>query len=121
DILVVELGDLARLAPFYRTVPPSAYRAHYRDALHRIDGFLAELVSDLQAGAPDRAVHLWFIAPTSAPAQRDAGVHLSAIAWAPFYPGSAPYSAGTPDPLGEGSLLRSPSTRRPGLVAGVDV
>lgn len=115
DILVVELGDLSRLAPFYRTVPPSAYRAHYRNALQRIDGFLAELVEGVQAAAPGRAIHLWFVVPTPAPAQREAGVYLSAIAWAPFSPDGAAATSG------EGGLLRSPSTRRPGLVAGADV
>lgn len=139
DVIIVELGDLARLGQFYLTLPPPVYRRFYDESLARIDAFLADWMHVLQEASPGRPVDFWFIAPTPSPEQGPTYVPAGALLRARFpAPRSAAAAAeGGGGKLSEGArsephedfqderqgpaLLLSPSTRRPGIVAATDI
>ncbi len=97
-LAVVDMGDFARLARYAANLSPEAFDAQLRSCYSRLDALLAGLSQAL--GPPSRELAYVLVSPSSA-----SGLAPVAIAgWS--------YETG---------LLTSPTTRRAGLVANLDL
>ena len=107
DVFVAVLGDLARAEAAREKSGTVAYHTARREALHRLDGLLLQLLAIRQLDT--QAVDVLLISPCSPSAQpgRETWEHLTPIiALGPHFPPG---------------LLASPTTRTPGLVSNTDI
>ncbi|HEY8418240.1 MAG TPA: hypothetical protein VIK93_09430 [Limnochordales bacterium] len=118
NLIVIELGDLARLDAYADWVPPARLRELRRLAIQRMDDFIGRLArwaTERQAaaareGAPAHRIHLLLVTPTPPAAALRSNFLLAPLVWAPLG-----------GPPGQGQLATSPTTRRAGIVANTDV
>ncbi|OUM97650.1 MAG: hypothetical protein BAA04_06470 [Firmicutes bacterium ZCTH02-B6] len=127
-LIVVDLGDVARLDAYSDLIAPERLRALRQQAIGRIDAFVGRLEAWARDGATEAFLMLVTPSPPAEALRRN--FLLTPIAWAPL--GSRPAaglpgypSAETIKPLGDGTngprLATSPTTRRAGIVTNTDV
>lgn len=104
QVVAVETGDLSRIAECSALMAPERAAVERRAAIMRMDGFVQRVVQRMR-GVAERRVYL--VTPTALAATQQRADMLTPIAaWGA---GIAP------------GLLTSPSTRRAGVVANVDL
>jgi len=124
DLVVVDLGDLARLEELSGHIAPERYALARTSALRRIDAFAASLAAALER--QEGLVSLLIVSPTPAKPAADQGVLLAPTISAVFG-GAAGAGMGEGSPAGNArgqrrtGLLMSASTKRPGLTMNIDV
>lgn len=110
-LVVVDLGDLARLEELAAYLTPEQALALRRETLARIDRFVAELIAGWEGVT--RPHHLLLVVPQPDAPANAAGYLLTPVVMATF--GSGGEGVDAP------GLIISPTTRRDGLAANTDV
>jgi len=136
NLIVIELGDLARLDAYADWIPPARLAELRRLAIRRMDDFIGRLsrwAAERQAARPHpiqappsqapatgaaggaqapaaSRVHLLLVTPTPPAKALRSNFLLAPLVWAPL--GAPP---------GQPQLATSPTTRRAGIVANTDV
>jgi hypothetical protein len=105
EFIVIDLGDTSRLNEAREEVMEDVFQRHWHDTLVRADGFVGKLAGDLDLHHSDR---LMIVSPTPSYAALKMGDWLTPVAMA-----GPKVAAGT--------VLTSPSTRRPGIIMNTDL
>lgn len=111
DLIVVELGDFARLDAASEWIHPERYAALARQTAVRVD----EWIGRLTAWPPAAGVQLVLVSPSPPTAAARAGRWLTPIVWTVV--GTSPPT----DSTGGAGLVTSRTTRRLGIVANTDL
>lgn len=105
EFIVIELGDTSRLNEAREEVMEDVFQRQWHDTLVRADEFVGKLAADLDLQHNDR---LFIVSPTPSKASLKNGDWLTPVAMAGA-------------DVARGTVLTSPSTRRPGIIMNTDL
>lgn len=105
DFIVIDLGDTSRLDEAHEEITDAVFQKHWQDSLEKADRFVGKLAADLDLRRSDV---LFIVSPTPSHAALEKGDWLTPVV--------AVGSGVTP-----GTVLTSPSTRRPGIIMNTDL